>query len=603
MADYYAVLKRAIGGLPNPTGEARRAVYEKARTALVNQLKSFDPPLTASEITRQRLALEDCIRKVEAEAAKGSLAQFLGRQPEATGGAAPSSVTQPPAAPTPAARPPAPDMPRAAPPQAPAAPPPMARAPQPEARVMPPPFEPRLETPRAPVAPPPPPPPPLEIPRAEPPRLEPIRRDTTTARIEPPPPPVEPEPRAPAPPSLSEVVRKTETMGTAAREAARQARELLGNRPDEAAEPPFETPEPSVAPTPPPRGAANRDRLDDIVAEPAFAPLDDNDNRPRRSAAVIAVVVVLLVGLAVLGLYTQRDAIRAMVGGDAPPRVDTAAPAVVPNKNTDRLLTDTPAPATDPNVRVVQTQPITAPAEPSATPEPAPAPTPAPATPPPAPAPAPQAEAPPAPAPAPTPAAPPAPAPSAPAASTPLVSQRATLFEEGTVGSNQGVATVGQVTWAVVRDQPEANAQPETMLRAQVDVPQRGMTAVITIRPNRDQALPASHLVELRFTVPTGFEGRGIQTVPGMIMKEAENSRGDPLLGAPARITTGFFWIALATPPADRDRNVTLLRERGWIDIPLVYETGKRAILTLEKGAGGDRAVQDAIAAWATSGG
>jgi hypothetical protein len=593
MADYYAVLKRAIGGLPNPTGEARRAVYEKARTALVNQLKSFDPPLTASEITRQRLALEDCIRKVEAEAAKGSLAQFLGRQPEATGGAAAPSPT--------AARPATPDVPRATPPQAPAAaptPPPMARAPQPEARVMPPPVEPRLETPRAPVLPPPP--PPIEIPRAEPPRLEPIRRDATTARIEPPPPPVEPEPRAPAPPSLSEVVRKTETMGTAAREAARQARELLGNRPDEAAEPPFDAPEPIATPTPPPRGASGRDRLDDIVAEPAFAPLDDNDNRPRRSAAVIAVVVVLLVGLAVLGLYTQRDAIRAMVGGDAPARVDTAAPAVVPNKNTDRLLTDTPAPAADPNVRVVQTQPITAPAEPSATQ--APAPTPAPATPAPAPAPAPQAEAPPAP--APTPAAPPAaPAPAAPAPSAPLVSQRATLFEEGTVGSNQGVATVGQVTWAVVRDQPEANAQPETMLRAQVDVPQRGLTAVITIRPNRDQALPASHLVELRFTVPAGFEGRGIQTVPGMIMKEAENSRGDPLLGAPARITTGFFWIALATPPADRDRNVTLLRERGWIDIPLVYETGKRAILTLEKGAGGDRAVQDAIAAWATSGG
>ena len=64
MADYYAILKRAISGLAEPTGEARRAVYEKARSALVQQLKSFDPPLTASEITQQRLQLEDAIRKV-----------------------------------------------------------------------------------------------------------------------------------------------------------------------------------------------------------------------------------------------------------------------------------------------------------------------------------------------------------------------------------------------------------------------------------------------------------------------------------------------------------------------------------------------------------
>lgn len=554
MADYYAVLKRAIGGLPNPTGEARRSVYEKARAALVNQLKSFDPPLTASEITRQRLALEDCIRKVEAEAAKGSLAQFLGRQPEAS--------AAPPAAPRPAAEPP---RPPAEPAPRPVTPPPVARP----------------EPPRAPA---------IETPRPEP-RLE-TPRQPTTARMEPPPPPVEPEPRPPAPPSLSDVVRKTETMGSAAREAQRQARELLGGRtePDMDATAPSEPPmEP--APTPP-RSGGPRERLDDIVAEPAFAPLEDVDNRPRRSAAVVALVVVLLVGLAFLGLYTQRDAIRAMVGGDAPARVDTTSPASSPTKNTDRLVTDTPAaPAADPNVRVVQTQPITAPAEPAPAPAPAPVPTPAPT-----PAPAPE------PAPAPDPAPPP-PAAAEPAPSGPVVAQRATLFEEGQVGSNQGVATVGQVTWAVVRDQPEANAQPETMLRARVDIQARGIVAVITIRPNRDQALPASHLVELRFTVPPGFDGRGIQTVPGMIMKEAESSRGDPLLGAPARITTGFFWIALATPPADRDRNVTLLRDRGWIDIPLVYETGKRAILTLEKGPGGERAVQDAIAAWAASGG
>ena len=48
----------------------RRALYERARTALVAQLRGVTPPLNESEITRERLALEEAIRKVEAEAAR-----------------------------------------------------------------------------------------------------------------------------------------------------------------------------------------------------------------------------------------------------------------------------------------------------------------------------------------------------------------------------------------------------------------------------------------------------------------------------------------------------------------------------------------------------
>ena len=112
MADYHAILKRAIGALPEPTGEARRAVYEKARAALVTQLKSFDPPLSASEITQQRLQLEDAIRRVEGEAAKGILAQSLNRA--VTGATAPTGLTSSRPAP-PTARPAAPTPRPAAP--------------------------------------------------------------------------------------------------------------------------------------------------------------------------------------------------------------------------------------------------------------------------------------------------------------------------------------------------------------------------------------------------------------------------------------------------------------------------------------------------------
>jgi hypothetical protein len=71
MADYYPLVARAIAGLdPSAPGESRRALYERARDALISQLRGVQPPLSESEITRERLALEEAVRKVESEAAQ-----------------------------------------------------------------------------------------------------------------------------------------------------------------------------------------------------------------------------------------------------------------------------------------------------------------------------------------------------------------------------------------------------------------------------------------------------------------------------------------------------------------------------------------------------
>ena len=60
------------------TGASRRALYGRTRTALVEALRKFDPPLSDSEITRERLSLEAAIRKVEAGAVHGSRVEASG---------------------------------------------------------------------------------------------------------------------------------------------------------------------------------------------------------------------------------------------------------------------------------------------------------------------------------------------------------------------------------------------------------------------------------------------------------------------------------------------------------------------------------------------
>jgi hypothetical protein len=67
MADYYPLIARAVEGLTERTLEARRAVYERARTALVTQLRSLNPPLSETDINRETVSLDNAISRVEAE--------------------------------------------------------------------------------------------------------------------------------------------------------------------------------------------------------------------------------------------------------------------------------------------------------------------------------------------------------------------------------------------------------------------------------------------------------------------------------------------------------------------------------------------------------
>src|SRR6516225_8063386 len=67
MADYYFIIARAVSGLPDKTDEARRVIYERARTALREILRSYDPPLSETDLAVERSTLEVAIERVETE--------------------------------------------------------------------------------------------------------------------------------------------------------------------------------------------------------------------------------------------------------------------------------------------------------------------------------------------------------------------------------------------------------------------------------------------------------------------------------------------------------------------------------------------------------
>ena len=548
MADYYPLIARAVAGLDaNSTGEQRRALYERARTALIAQLRGVTPPLSESEITRERLTLEEAIRKVEQEAAqraRGARSDgFVRRGGDALKGAASRGSVSGAAAP--------------------AADRPSTRAERERERSRPiperddgPMIRPRsaesrdLDWDDHPVEQPDPTPPPPPPSRPEPPQA----RGERSAPLRRPDRPGAPPPQASRDPNgtrgFRDVVADADELGGAAVEANRAARRTYANVPspspefdrleptmeDRAAEQlqggayNFESDEAPPATAPPQRGRATRLQPEQrrTSNEPRRRPVNLMRSMPVGRMLMVGLALIVA-GFLIWQWQNIRGLARDLFSSSSQQQAQTQP------KPTGDTPQDKPKIAD----RVGQ--------------------------------PSPQAQAP--------------------------VAQRVVLYDEDPADP-QGKQYIGQVVWRT--DQVGGtNGQPSDIaVRADIEIPDRKFKMTFLIRRNNDTSLPASHTAELTFTLPPDFAGGGIDSVPGILMKSNEQARGTPLAGLAVKVTDGFFLVGLSNVDTDRARNIQLLKERSWFDIPLVYTNKRRAIIAMEKGAPGERAFNDAFAAW-----
>ncbi|WGS00259.1 hypothetical protein MTX26_05245 [Bradyrhizobium sp. ISRA443] len=518
MADYYPLIARAIAGLdPNAPGESRRALYERARAALIQQLRSVQPPLSESEITRERLSLEEAVRKVESEAAQR--AREASRPGGGRGDAFRRANARPPEANSAAGAPPA--RPRLSNP-----PPPDPRPPRNPRADAPPAASPRPQTPPA----PPPPPADAQVPPTRERPGVPPRRATEGAA----------PPAAPGVRGFRDITADADDLGRAAAQASRNARKTYANVPSPSPE--FDRLEPNMEN----RGADPDAELpyDEAVEEAErYAPppqrtrIGNVDREPKKRIRIgsmfpfkSAIVIGILLILAGAGLLWGKPAYTYVSSLFKPsPSVeapkDASAPAVKP-KIADRV------------------------GQPSASGEPI-----------------------------------------AP------VAQRVVLYDEDP-SDPKGKQYVGSVVWRTEQVKASGNQPPDIAVRADIDIPDRKFKMTMSFRRNTDTSLPASHTAELTFVLPPDFANGGVGNVPGILMKSNEQARGTPLAGLAVKVTDGFFLVGLSNVDADRSRNLQLLKERSWFDVPLVYTNQRRAIIAIEKGAPGERAFNEAFAAW-----
>lgn len=169
------------------------------------------------------------------------------------------------------------------------------------------------------------------------------------------------------------------------------------------------------------------------------------------------------------------------------------------------------------------------------------------------------------------------------------------LLEEQSNGQTGAVPYSGSVEWSRGTDE-----LGHPTIIANASIPARNLEVEVLLRRNADANLPASHLMEVNFDVAESFIGGSIANLPGVLLKDEELVQGQPLTGASARIVGNSFLFALSSASdIDVENNLELLTERAWLDLAMVYGTGRRAILTLEKGEEGAAIFEDVMAAWA----
>ncbi|MBR0873162.1 hypothetical protein JQ633_22590 [Bradyrhizobium tropiciagri] len=513
MADYYPLIARAIAGLdPNAPGEARRALYARARTALIQQLRGVQPPLSESEITRERLSLEEAVRKVESEAAQRARDAARGG-----GGGAPAPRGD-------GLRRSNPRPPESAPAEAAAARPRGPADPRPQRNLrpdLPPPVPPRPPTPSAADAPP---------------RPGAPRRGPEGA----------PAPVPPASPGVRgfrDITADADDLGRAAAQANRNARKTYANVPSPSPE--FDRLEPNLE-----NRGADPDvpySYEDEVAEaeryapqPPQAPqrsrVSNAEHEPKRprigsmfpfKTAIVVGILLILAGTGILMRQQVTTFVSSLMKPSAPAPVEAPKDASAPasKKIADRV------------------------GQPSSGEVVAP------------------------------------------------VAQRVVLYDEDP-SDPKGKQYVGSVVWRTEQVKASGNQKPDIAVRADIDIPDRKFKMTMSFRRNTDTSLPASHTAELTFILPQDFANGGVGNVPGILMKSNEQARGTPLSGLAVKVTDGFFLVGLSNVDLDRSRNLQLLKERSWFDVPLVYTNQRRAIIAIEKGAPGERAFNEAFAAW-----
>jgi hypothetical protein len=567
MADYHSLLSRAVANLPSASSQAtRQAIYDRARKALLTQLRTLRPPLPESDIAREESALDVAIALVEA--------RFV--QPDAPQ-EPPSPATAPPAAAGPPSQGPAAARPAVSAPAAPKPPPPAPAhvAPLSATSLAAPAKSHPAAPPGAPLKPSTAAAKPAAAAAAQSPPVASAR-----GPVQPPAPAAlgaqgAASPKPPLGPAAAQPAGGPKS-AVAPAVGARGESSLAAAPENLASVVPAASPDVAAASGAPPVVASRSEGALELAGAPevpsdvdrvaSSARPDSEGQRPIAPGVVpgrltswpwlaLAIVVGVVLSVAIVAIVMRQKPQDLAINPPAEPPEDVAPQP--PAKIAER----------------VQAAPVNPSSPPAASSEP-------------------QGDHSAAPGEGPGGAA----VEAQNSASPPPVAARAAMLVASADDPQKPVVNLGSTVWSTI---PPAPGQPATVaVKADADIPDLKMHATMTLRKNTDPTLQATHTIDLKFSFADGAPVTGFKDVGLPQMRKLDSTASETLTSVKVKISDAYFLIALAKGEQDITRNLELMQTRAWFDFPLLLNDNRIAKIVFQKSPEGEAMLAKAFEAW-----
>jgi len=174
----------------------------------------------------------------------------------------------------------------------------------------------------------------------------------------------------------------------------------------------------------------------------------------------------------------------------------------------------------------------------------------------------------------------------------------AVAYYEQAVSGTSWRELAGRASWRA-RSENNSIGPRWPVLTLDLRVPERGLAMTMSIRRGAGEDTAMTHLFELMFSSPRDAPNDAITEVKSIVMKQEDGSGNRVLAGLSIKAAPGLFLFGLSAEKDDAWRNAQALRALSRFDIPISFADGSSAIISVSKGASGERAFAQALADWA----
>jgi hypothetical protein len=188
----------------------------------------------------------------------------------------------------------------------------------------------------------------------------------------------------------------------------------------------------------------------------------------------------------------------------------------------------------------------------------------------------------------------------APGGGLPAPTEAAAYYEQAPSGTPWR-ELAGSARWRTRFEDASISPHRPAVLTLDLRVPERALSMSMAIRRDAGEDTAITHLFELMFSSPRGSPIDAIAGIKSIVMTQEDGGSSRALAGLSIKVAPGMFLFGLSADKDDAQRNAQALRALPRLDIAISFADGSSAIISVSKGASGERALVEALADWAAN--